>query len=86
MTEVDILAKLKEEIRAELGRFANEELDKLVEKFTHKFECEMGKHKADLISAMMKECEILVRQNQYNQQPIFQINITGGVNNDRQRD
>lgn len=75
MTETDILAKLKEEIKVELERCANEEIHKLVEKFTHKFACEMGKHKADLISAMIKNVEFLVSNNPITQQTTFQINI-----------
>lgn len=75
MTQADILAKLKEEIRVELQRCANEEIQKLVEKFTHKFECEMGKHKADLISAMINNIEILVNNNPLTRETIFQINI-----------
>lgn len=75
MTETDILAKLKEEIRVELERCANEEIQKLVEKFTHKFECEMGKHKADLISALINNVELMVNNNPMTQQTTFQINI-----------
>lgn len=75
MTQTDILAKLKEEIRVELERCANEEIQKLVEKFTHKFECEMGKHKADLISALINNVELMVNNNPMTQQTTFQINI-----------
>ena len=79
MTEVDILASIKENLRAELGRCANEEIDKL----THKFCCEMGKHKAELISAMINRFEIMVIENSLSRDITFQINIKGGAVNDR---
>lgn len=75
MTQTDILAKLKAEIKVELERCANEEIQKLVEKFTHKFECEMGKHKADLISAIINNIEIVVNNSPLTRETTFQINI-----------
>lgn len=74
MTDKDILARIKEEMRAELCEYANKEIDKLV----HKFACEMGKHKAELISAMLNRIEILVAENSYTKDMVFQINIKGG--------
>ena len=40
MTDRDILASIKENLREELNRCANEKIDKL----THKFVCEMGRN------------------------------------------
>lgn len=78
MTDRDILSSIKEELRAELARFANEEIDKLA----HKFVCQMGKRKAELISAMINRIEILVGENQPKREITVQINIKGGVNDD----
>lgn len=71
MTEQDVLSVLKEQLRAELGREANETIEKLV----HKFRCELGKHKTTLIAEMIKRMEILANYNQVNQEITFQINI-----------
>ena len=74
MTDRDILASLKETFRAELGRCANEEIDKLA----HKFVCEMGKHKAELISKIIERVEIIVADNPIKNKIEFQI-VIGGV-------
>ena len=79
MTENDILANIQERRRAELSRIANEEIDKLV----HRFTCEMGKHKAKFIAAIVNNVECIARKNPLNQEIMFQINIKGGANNDR---
>lgn len=79
MTDRDVLASIKETIREELGRCANAEIDKLA----HKFACEMGKHKAELITAMMNRLEIMAIENRLNREITFQINIKGGADNDR---
>lgn len=71
MTEQDVLSVLKEQLRAELGREANETIEKLV----HKFRCELGKHKNTLIAEMIKRMEILANYNDVNQEITFQINI-----------
>lgn len=79
MTDNDILSSIKEQMRNELARIANQEIDKLV----HKFTCEMGKHKAEFIAAIIKDVECLVVKNSVNEGITFQINIKGGANNDR---
>ena len=71
MTEQDVLSVLKEQLRAELGREANETIEKLV----HKFRCELGKHKTALIAEMIKRIEILANYNNLNEEITFQINI-----------
>ena len=79
MTENDILLSLKEQMRAELSRIANAEIDKLV----HKFTCEMGKHKAEFIAAIVNDVECLVKKDPIKEEITFQINIKGGGLNDR---
>ena len=79
MTENDILSSIQERMRAELSRLANQEIDKLV----HRFTCEMGKHKAEFIAAIINNVECLAIENPMNREITFQINIKGGVENDR---
>lgn len=74
MTEQDILAALKEQVRQELGREANETIEKLVQKFR----CELGKYKTSLIAEMLHKIEILSNKNDFNQEVTFQINIKAG--------
>lgn len=71
MTEKDFLSVVKEQVRAELGREANETIEKLV----NKFRCELGKQKNALIAEMLNRIEILANQNEINQEITFQINI-----------
>lgn len=71
MTEQDVLSVLKEQMRAELGREANETIEKLVQKFR----CELGKHKNTLIAEMIKRMEILSQHNEINEGITFQIII-----------
>ena len=79
MTDRDILASIQERMRAELSRLANQEIDKLV----HKFTCEMGKHKAEFIAEIINAVECVAVENPLNREITFQINIKGGANNDR---
>lgn len=79
MTENDILSSIQERMRAELSRLANQEIDKLV----HRFTCEMGKHKAEFIAAIINNVECLAIENPMNREITFQINIKGGADNDR---
>lgn len=71
MTEKDLLSVVKEQVRAELGREANETIEKLV----NKFRCELGKQKTALIAETLNRIEILANQNEINQEITFQINI-----------
>lgn len=74
MKESDVLSALKEQVRAELGREANEVTEKLV----HSFRCELGKCKTSLIAEMLRKIEIITRQDNIKQQVVFQINIKAG--------
>lgn len=74
MKESDVLSALKEQVRAELGREANEVTEKLV----HSFRCELGKCKTSLIAEMLRKIEIFTRQDDTKQQVVFQINIKAG--------
>ena len=71
MKESDVLSTLKEQIRAELNREANETIEKLV----HRFRCELGKHKTSLVAEMLNRIEVLASNNDLKQEITFQINI-----------
>ena len=79
MTDNDVLATMKENLRSELSRYANEEIDR----FAHKFVCEMGKHKAELISALINQVEIMVTKEPLSRNVVFQIIIKGDGSGDR---
>lgn len=74
MTEQDILSAMKEQVRQELGREANETTEKLVQRFR----CELGKYKTSLIAEMLNRIEIIANRNDFNQEVTFQINIKAG--------
>lgn len=74
MTEQDILSAMKEQVRQELGREANETIEKLVQRFR----CELGKYKTSLIAEMLNRIEIIANQNDFNREVTFQINIKAG--------
>lgn len=78
MKESDILSTLKEQVRAELGREANEVTEKLV----HAFRSELGKCKTSLIAEMLRKIEIIAGQDDTKQQVVFQINIKAGGDKD----
>ena len=76
MTEKDILSTMKEQVRAELGREANETIEKLV----HAFRCELGKHRNTLIAEMLRRIEIVANEDELKQALTFQIIVKGGSN------
>lgn len=70
MSENDILLAVQEAIRKALNEAANAE----IEKMKHKFECEMGKVKSEVVGRLVNHIEIA-----HNNSPIgdctIQINI-----------
>lgn len=71
MTDRDLLATIKEQVRAELNREANEIIEKLVKRFR----CELGRHKTAMVAEMLNRIEVLARDNDLKQEITFQINI-----------
>lgn len=71
MKESDILSALKEQVRAELGREANEIIEKLVKRFR----CELGRQKTAMVAEMLNRIEVLASNNDLKQEITFQINI-----------
>lgn len=73
----EVLTTLKNSVREELNREANETIEKLC----HKFRCELGKHKNELVTEILNSIEMNVRQDSAKQEIVFQIVIKGGMNN-----
>ena len=68
-----LLSLVTDSVRQELNRAANEEIEKLV----HKFRCEIGKHKGEIVSGLMSRVETLVMKDPTNNSVNIQINIRG---------
>lgn len=77
MIENEVLAVIKNSIKEELNKEANETIEKLC----HKFRCELGKHKNELVAELLNRIDIVTTKNSANQEIVFQINIKGGTNN-----
>ena len=72
MPNNDILSAINDSIRQELNRVANEEIERLV----HKFRCELGKHRTEIIGNLINRIEVLSLQEKDTS--TIQINIRGG--------
>lgn len=79
MKENDILNEIKNSVREELNREAN----KTIEDLCHKLRYELGKHKYELVTEILNRIDITVHKDNVNQEVVFQINIRGGMQNDR---
>jgi adenine C2-methylase RlmN of 23S rRNA A2503 and tRNA A37 len=71
-----LLSLINETVRQELSRAANEEIEKLV----HKFRCEIGKHKTEIIGGLINQIETVVMKDPTNNSVNIQINIRGADN------
>ncbi len=74
MQENDILLHVKDAVREELSKAANEEIEKLV----HKFRCEIGKHKAEVVNGLISRVDLLVNNDVERDRIVIQINIRNG--------
>lgn len=74
MKENDILIHMKEAVREELSKVANEEIEKLV----HKFRCEIGKYKAEVVNGLISRVDLLVNKDIERDRIVIQINIRNG--------
>lgn len=77
MKENDILLHMKDAVREELSKVANEEIEKLV----HKFRCEIGKHKTEIVSGLVNRVELLMNHDIERDRIVIQINIRNGERN-----
>lgn len=77
MTDKEMLLAVENVVRQELNRVANEEIEKLV----HKFRCELGKHKGEIVGKLINGIEMLSTKDLASNSVIFQINIKGGADN-----
>lgn len=70
-SETDILSTVQEAVRIALCEAANAEIEKL----RHKFECEMGKVKSEMIGNIVNHIDIAIKHDATNGDCIIQINI-----------
>jgi hypothetical protein len=75
--ENEILTTLKNSVREELNREANATIENLC----HKFRCELGKHKNELVTEILNRIDIEMKNNCGDKDVVFQITIKGGMNN-----
>lgn len=71
MADTDVLVALQEAVRNALGEAANAEIEKL----KHRFECEMGKVKSEMIGKIVNQIEIASRQDPTSDRITVQINL-----------
>lgn len=74
MSETDILIAMQDAVRKALNASANEE----IEKQKHKFECEIGKIKDNLIGKLINEIEIAAKHELPNDRYVIQIVLRKG--------
>lgn len=74
MSETDILIAMQNAVRKALATSANEE----IEKQKHKFECEMGKMKNELIGKLINEIEIVAKHELTDDRYVIQIVLRKG--------
>lgn len=74
MADVEILIALQEAVRKALCEAANEEIEKL----RHKFECEMGKVKREMIGKIVNQIQITAEHNLPSGEYVIQLRLNGG--------
>lgn len=74
MTGQDFLSTLKEQVREELDKKADETIENLADKLRD----ELRKHKTSLIAEMLGGIEVVANENRFNREITFQINIKAG--------
>ena len=79
MIDKDVLSCLKSVVKEELDREANKTIDKLCDDFRS----ELGKHKNKLVVEMLNNIDIELKRDEIKQEAVFQINIKGGLSDDR---
>lgn len=71
MNDSDILIRIQEAIRQELHAEANKEIEKL----KHKFECDMGNVKNEIVGNLVNAIDIITRKDDFNDNVVIQIVI-----------
>lgn len=71
MNDSDILIRIQEAIRQELYAEANKEIENL----KHKFECDMGKVKNEIVGNLVNAIDIITRKDDFNDKIVIQIVI-----------
>ena len=73
--EKDILIALQEAVRKALCEAANEEIAKL----QHRFECEMGKVKRDMVGKIVNQIQITAMHDLPRGEYVIQLKLNGGA-------
>lgn len=73
-SELDIIIALQDAVRTALCEAANEE----IEKQRHRFECEMGKIKREMVGKIVNQIQITAEHNLPNGEYVIQIHLNGG--------
>ena len=73
MTDRDIFNNIKTSLAKELDEIA----DKEIEDLCHKFKENLRNHKAEFITALISNVEMVATQNNITREMVFQINIKG---------
>ena len=76
MDESKVLAAMKEAVRTAICEAANEE----IKKQQHRFECEMGKVKREVVGKLVNQIQIVACNNPINGEYVIQIRLNGGGN------
>lgn len=74
MADTEILLAMQEAVRKALAEAANKE----IEKQKHRFECEMGKVKSELIGNLVNEIKIAAMHEMPDDRYVIQIVLKGG--------
>jgi hypothetical protein len=76
MGEEKILAAMKEAVRTAICEAANEE----IRKQQHRFECEMGKVKREVVGRLVNQIQITACHHPINGEYVIQLRLHGGDN------
>lgn len=74
--EQDYLIAVRQSIREELAKYANEQIDEM----THKFRCKMGQKKNELIGAVINGIEIESKRDELSNRIQLIINFPPNKN------
>lgn len=77
MGENEILLAMREAIRRAVSEAANEE----IKKQCHRFECEMGKVKSEMVGKLVNQIQIEAVRSPFAGEYIIQIRLNGGERN-----
>ncbi len=74
MSDTNIFSKIKEGVQQDLNKFADKQIEKLVDEFR----CELEKSKAEIVGKLINQIEICTAQDTMGHIN-FQINIRSDI-------